>query len=121
MIEKFTSHSTQNPSESRNKNISRLEKEKKDKSLTISDYYQIIKQKLESNDYKTIAPRDINPHLEAINYLQWEFMLDRKDPRIDKVFSDICIPNNINQGDLDVDFSKYSVEEFLKEIMKLKN
>ena len=55
-------------------------------------------------------------------------MSDRKDPRIDKVFSDICIPNNINQGDLDVDFSKcrksrgnYSVEEFLKEIMKLKN
>lgn len=91
------------------------------KRLTISEYYQIIKQKLESNDYKTTTPRDINPHLEAINYLQWEFMSDRKDPRIDKVFSDICIPNNINQGDLDVDFSKYSVEEFLKEIMKLKN
>ena len=44
-------------------------------------------------------------------------MSDRKDPRIDKVFSNICIPNN----DLDVDFSNYSVEEFLKEIMKLKN
>ena len=86
------------------------------KSLAISEYYQIIKQKLESND-----PRDINPHLEAINYLQWEFMSDRKDNRIDKVFSDICIPNNINQGELDIDFSKYSVEEFLREIMKLKN
>jgi hypothetical protein len=48
-------------------------------------------------------------------------MSDRKDNRIDKVFSDICIPNNINQGELDVDFSKYSVEEFLREIMKLKN
>lgn len=35
--------------------------------------------------------------------------------------SDICILNNINQCDLDVDFSKYSVEEFIKEIMKLKN
>ena len=89
--------------------------------LTISEYYQIIKQKLESNDYTTSTPRDINPHLEAINYLQWELMSDRNDPRIDKVFSDICIPNNINQGDLDVDFSKYSVEEFLKEVMKLKN
>ena len=90
-------------------------------SLTISEYYQIIKKKLESNDYTTSNPRDINPHLEAINYLQWEFMSDRKDPRIDKVFSDICIPNNINQGKLDIDFSKYSVEEFLREIMKLKN
>lgn len=98
--------------------------------LTISEYYQIIKQKLENNDYSlsespnkdtTSNTRDINPHLEAINYLQWEFMSDRKDIRINKVFSDICIPNNINQGDLDIDFSTYSVEEFLKEIMKLKD
>lgn len=89
--------------------------------LTISEYYQIIKQKLESNDYTTSNPRDINTHLEAINYLQWEFMSDRKDPRIDKVFSDVCIPNGVNQGELDIDFSKYSVEEFLKEIMKLKD
>lgn len=89
--------------------------------LTISEYYQIIKQKLESNDYTTPNKRDINPHLEAINYLQWEFMSDRKDPRIDKVFSDICIPNGVNQKELDIDFSKYSVEEFLKEVMKLKN
>ena len=48
-------------------------------------------------------------------------MSDRNDPRIDKVFSDICIPNGVNQKELDIDFSKYSVEEFLKEIMKLKN
>jgi hypothetical protein len=47
-------------------------------------------------------------------------MSDRKYPRIDKVFSDICIPNNINGWEIDVDFSKYSVEEFLRE-MKLKN
>ena len=89
--------------------------------LTISEYYQIIKQKLESNDYTTPNKRDINPHLEAINYLQWEFMSDRKDPRIDKVFSDICIPDGVKQKELDIDFSKYSVEEFLKEVMKLKN
>ena len=88
---------------------------------TISEYYQIIKEKLQSGDYKTSNPRDINPHLEAINYLQWEFMSDRKDPRIDKVFSDICIPNGVNQKELDIDFSKYSVEEFLTEIMKIKN
>jgi hypothetical protein len=89
--------------------------------VNISEYYQIIKEKLQSGDYTTSNPRDINPHLEAINYLQWEFMSDRKDPRIDKVFSDICIPNGVNQKELDIDFSKYSVEEFLKEIMKLKN
>ena len=89
--------------------------------MNIQKYYQIIKQKLESNDYTTSTTREINTHLEAINYLQWEFMSDRKDPRINKVFSDICIPNDINQGELDIDFSKYSVEEFLKEIMTLKD
>lgn len=89
--------------------------------MNIQQYYQIIKEKLQSGDYTISSPIDINPHLEAINYLQWEFMSDRKDPRIDKVFSDICIPNNINQGELDIDFSKYSTEEFLKEIMTIKD
>ena len=28
---------------------------------------------------------------------------------------------HINEGEIDVDFSKYLVEEFLREIMKLKN
>lgn len=121
MKENFTSHSTQNPSEKRSKSINRIKKEKLYNNFNISEYYQIIKQKLESDDYITHISRDINPHLESINYLQWEFMSDRKDPRINKVFSDICIPNGVNQKDLDIDFSKYSVEEFLKEIMKLKN
>ena len=89
--------------------------------MNIQQYYQIIKEKLQSGDYTTSTPRDINSHLEAINYLQWEFMSDRKDSRIKKVFSDICIPNGVNQDELDIDFSKYSVEEFLKEIMKLKD
>jgi hypothetical protein len=89
--------------------------------MDIQQYYLIIKQKLESGDYTTTNQREINTHLEAINYLQWEFMSDRKDPRINRVFSDICIPNNINQGELDVDFSKYSVEEFLRDIMTLKD
>lgn len=89
--------------------------------LTISEYYKIIKEKLESGNYTTTSTRNINPHLEAINYLQWKFMSDRKDTRVDRVFSDICIPNNINEMELDVDFSKYSVEEFIREIMTLKN
>jgi hypothetical protein len=48
-------------------------------------------------------------------------MSDRKDTRINVVFQDVCIPNNINEGKLDIDFSKYSVEEFIKEIVKLKD
>ncbi len=89
--------------------------------MNIQEYYKIVKEKIESGDYISDSILEINQHLEAINYLQYEFMLDRKDDRIDKVFSNICIPNGINQGELDIDFSKYSVEEFLKEIMKLKD
>ena len=89
--------------------------------MNIQEYYKIVKEKIESGDYISDSILEINPHLEAINYLQYEFMLDRKDDRIDKVFSNICIPNGINQGELDIDFSKYSVEGFLKEIMKLKD
>lgn len=36
--------------------------------MNIQQYYQIIKEKLQSGDYTTTSPRDINPHLEAINY-----------------------------------------------------
>jgi len=94
---------------------------KSNKKLTINEYYQIIKEKLEKNDYTTDLKRDINPHIEAINYLLWEFMSDKKDERIDKVFSNICIPNGVNQGDIDIHFNEYTTEEFLKEVMKLKN
>jgi hypothetical protein len=89
----------------------------------LDQYHQIIKQKfLESDDNTTSSPRNIDPHLEAIHYLQcWEFMVDRNDSTINEVFSAICIPNNAHQGELNIDFSKYSVEAFLKEIMKLKN
>jgi hypothetical protein len=63
--------------------------------VNIQHYYQIIKEKLQSGNYTTSYPRDINPHLEAINYLQWEFMSDRKDPRIDKVFQMELIKKNL--------------------------
>ncbi len=86
------------------------------------DQYNILKATMMAMN-RSISSLKIKPDYLIIdgNYLQWEFMSDRKDNRIDRVFSDICIPNNINQGELDVDFSKYSVEEFLREIMKLKN
>lgn len=94
--------------------------------MNIQEYYNIIKEKIDNGDYEIYfytqeSTKDINSHLESINYLQWEFMSDRNDPRIDKVFSYICIPSGINNEEIDVDFSKYSVEDFLKEIMKLKD
>jgi hypothetical protein len=94
--------------------------------MELSEYYNIVKSKIESGDYNIYyyqdeKVKDINTHLEAINYLQWEFMSDRNDQRIDKVFGFVCIPNNVNSGEINIDFSNYSVEDFLKEIMKLKD
>ncbi len=99
--------------------------------MNLSEYYHIIKTKIESNDFhfkaksKDILPtRDEcqkNSHLESINYLMFEFMTDRNDVRKKDVFDYVCVPKNVNQGELDIDFSNYSVEEFLKEVMKLKD
>ena len=89
--------------------------------MNIQEYYEIIKNKINCGDYERVEQIDINPHLESIKYLQWEFMKDRNDPRIDKVFDYVCIPYGVNTDEMNIDFSKYSVEDFLKEIMKLKN
>jgi len=94
--------------------------------MNLEEYYRIIKEKIENGDYifkshKSYVETDINSHLEAINYLQFEFMKDRKDNRAKKIFDHIYIPNNVNVNDLDIDFTKYSTMHFLIELMKLKD
>ena len=99
--------------------------------MNIQNYYKIIKEKIESKDFtfmtksKELVPTkdecSKNSHLESINYLMFEFMLDRKDTRKSKVFDYVCVPKNVNQGDLDIDFTQWTIEEFIKEVMKLKD
>lgn len=94
--------------------------------LTLKEYYNIIKAKIQNKDCilksrKSYIETTINPHLEAINYLQFEFMKDRKDNRAKKIFDHVYIPNDINIKDLDIDFTKYSTMHFLIELMKLKD
>jgi len=96
--------------------------------MNIQPYYQIIIAKLESGDYTKLTQKfrdttskDINPHIEAINYILWEYMSDRNDPRINKVFEYVCIPNGVNHGEVDIDFSRYDTQTFLKELVKLKD
>jgi hypothetical protein len=47
-------------------------------------------------------------------------MSDRKDDRLGKVFDYVCVPKDVNQDGCDIDFTKWSTEEFLREVMKLK-
>jgi hypothetical protein len=89
--------------------------------MELKEYYTIISQKLNEGDYTTTNLNKINIHIEAINYILWEYMLDRNDLRINKVFEYVCIPNGVNNGEIDIDFSRYDTETFLKELMKLKD
>lgn len=96
--------------------------------MTIDNYFYLVKEKIGSGDYtkstqkfRDTTSKDINPHIEAINYILWEYMSDRNDPRINKVFEYVCIPNGVNHGEVDIDFSRYDTQTFLKELMKLKD
>jgi len=99
--------------------------------MTIQEYYKLIKQKIESGDFtfktrsKELTPSKeeckTNSHLESIHYLMFEFMDDRKDKRKSKVFDYVCVPKGVNQGELDIDFTNWKIEDFLREIMKLKD
>ncbi|NPV13248.1 MAG: hypothetical protein HPY57_15925 [Ignavibacteria bacterium] len=100
--------------------------------MTIQQYYNTIKKKIEVGDFKRLTSKDPklapskeecskNAHLEAIHYLMYEFMKDRNDKRMFFVFDYVCQPKGVNKGDIDIDFTKWKIEDFLKEIMKLKN
>lgn len=100
--------------------------------MTLSQYYHIIKKKIENKEFsfktrsKDLIPANKdecskNSHLESIHYLMFEYMSDRKDKRKSKIFDYVCIPKGVNKGEIDIDFTKWETEEFLKEVMKLKD
>ncbi|MFA6089835.1 MAG: hypothetical protein WC755_08310 [Candidatus Woesearchaeota archaeon] len=106
-------------------------------TLDLKTYYKIIQTKIQDDNFevKFLTMNSIqdeslinfkeqcktNSHLESIHYLMYDFWLDRKDQRIETVFDYICIPFEVNQGDMDIDFTQWSTEIFLEEIMKLKD
>ncbi len=105
--------------------------------MDIQNYYQIVRIKIENGDFvikswneDLIQEKGImfleeqsksNSHLETIHYLMYEFWADRKDSRIDKVFDYVCMPSGVNEGNTDIDFTKWETEHFIEEIMKLKD
>ena len=46
-------------------------------------------------------------------------MSDRKDKRRGKIFDYVCIPKGITKSD--IDFTNYEIEDFIKQIMTLKD
>lgn len=99
--------------------------------MTLSSHYHIINQRIKSDHFtfkvkndKSIPTREDcikNSHLESINYLMFEFMSDRKDKRRGKIFDYVCIPKDVNTKDMGIDFTTWEVEDFIRQIMTLKD
>lgn len=87
--------------------------------LTINQYFSLVKEKIINKDFKilkinSLPEKEISVYLEAINYFQYEWSDDHKDPR--QPFDYIIIPNNT-----DWDFTSISFKEFMLFLSKNKS
>jgi hypothetical protein len=81
-------------------------------------YYDKIVDEIKSLNFKIIeitepAPEKISPHLEAINYIIYDWNRDHKDDR-DLEFEYVIQPTT------DIDFTEVSFDDFFNFIIKIK-
>ena len=103
-----------------------LYKRIKKERLTLKQYYDICIKDYESKHYTNIkintdAPTEFDFHIEAQNYLMYEYWLDKKDNRINNTFNYIIKPNDTNNNINDIDFTEWTFDEFLDGLITLKN
>lgn len=98
--------------------------------MTLNEYYNIIIDKYKSNDYKLKIAKTsketpvINEQefpLYAINYLIFEYLKDNKDNRWKLLLDFVLIPNNVNNNECDIDFTKVDFEEFFYFMVSIKS
>lgn len=83
--------------------------------MTLHEYYDKIIDQYSSKNFKMRRFNDNpisktrSPHLEALNYLMFEWCDDHKDDRYKQIFDYIIIPN-----DCDFDFTSITFEEFFQ-------
>jgi len=97
--------------------------------MTLPQYYNIILEKYEKGDYKLrvkkgspkpeINPTDYPHH--AINYLIFEYLQDNKDRRWTLLIDHVLIPNGINKGEIDIDFTQVNFDKFFKFMLDTKS
>ena len=92
--------------------------------MTIGNYFYIVKEKIESGDYKIKKhpeykdiPEIKSSYVESINYFMYEYLKDRKDQRIKVLFDYIVVPDNT---DILFDFNVVSFEEFFEFLINIK-
>lgn len=97
--------------------------------MTLLDYYNIILDKYQNNDYKTrVAKNQPTPiinekeySLYAINYLIFEYLKDNKDDRWKLLLDFVLVPNGVNKEGCDVDFTKVTFEDFFYFMVSVKS
>jgi hypothetical protein len=98
--------------------------------MTLNEYYNIIIDKYKSNDYKLKIAKTsketpvINEQefsLYAINYLIFEYLKDNKDNRWKLLLDFVLVPNNVNNNECDIDFTKVDFEEFFYFMVSIKS
>ena len=98
--------------------------------MTLNEYYDIIISKYNSSDYKVKVSKTqtespiINEKeftLHALNYLIFEYLKDNKDDRWKLLLDFILVPNGVNKGDCDIDFTNVGFEEFFYFMLSVKN
>ena len=87
--------------------------------LNITEYFSLIQKKILKKDFKILKltsepEKEISVYLESVNYMMYEFSDDNKDPR--KIFPYIIVPN-----DVDWDFTKITLKEFINFLAKNKS
>ena len=86
--------------------------------MELKEYYNLIIDEIKALDFKIIeitepAPDKISPHLEAINYIIYDWNRDHKDDR-DLEFEYVIQPKT------DIDFNNISFDDFFNFIIKTK-
>lgn len=98
--------------------------------MTLQEYYNTIISKYNSGDYKIriakhmqVTP-EINQKeftLHAMNYLIFEYLKDNHDSRWKLLIDYVLIPNGVNRGDCNIDFTQVSFQDFFDFMVSVKS
>lgn len=89
--------------------------------MTLHSYYDHIIEQYKSKNFKILKFKDLSlskthsPHLEALNYLMYEWCQDHHDERYKDIFDYVVVPN-----ECDFDFTSITFEEFFKFLIEKK-
>jgi hypothetical protein len=98
--------------------------------MTLQEYYDIIIDKYKAGSYKIRAGKHMESDpeikekeypLHALNYLIYEYLKDNKDNRWKLLLDYVLVPNGVNKGDCDIDFTKIDFEEFFYFMVSVKS